>query len=364
MSVAQNKIISIDVNRKKKKVDEVFNSFINIQSDNTKGKYERVIKDFFKMVYNKELSDITPDDLEATEVYDVRNRYFTELIAQGYKKSTVMNYASIVRSFLSELERSRVFFDEDFYDYERLRDTVLSTKHYRDDTEERKTMGSREYELFYDWLANGRKWSKRYKHLAEKYQAVLEFMHNTAIRIDATFKIQWHNIKFESDHLGNQAWVVYAEDKGDKVNKKPISNDYYDMIKETFYQEDTKPTDYVFGELSKRTFQDLCKQFSDETGFKITAHSIKNGAVTALYNRTLDPYQVMKFADHESLETTMKYIRRDNSFLNAGSYILSSNISIDILNKIEYNDIIDVVNENPEIAYQIINKLKKKGKID
>lgn len=356
------KILSINVGSSKndEKIIRVYNSFLSMQSENTKRKYEKIIPQFFKMVIGKHLSQITADDLEQLEVSDVKDRYMAVMKDRGYKNTTIINYISAIRSFLSEMERNRVFLEDDFYDYQRIKEVVLRTSQFKDDSERRKTMGKDEYDKFHEWIIEGKEWSNRYSHLAYKYQLALEFMYVTAIRVNSVFSnITWADIKLESDSFGNQGYVVYALDKGNKVNKKPISNEFYMKLKNEMYNGDNK--DLIFKELSKRSFTNLCKDFSNETGQKITPHSIKNGAGTKLWNMTKDPMKVKDFLDHESLETTLKYIRTDNNFLESGSFILSSKISIDNLNEIDYNDIVNIVKENEELAYQVINKANLKG---
>lgn len=363
--VKQSNVIEIGKRRGRADIYRVYQNFVKMQSDNTRSKYERVIPEFFKMVYSKNVWEITADDLESTEIIDVQDKYFLELKQQGFKNSTLINYVSIVRSFLSELERHQVFMEEDFHDYQRLKEVVLNTKKYKNDKQGRKTMGTKEFDMFSEWLVNEREWSGRYENLGYKYRLALEFMHTTAVRINATFKnIKWSDIKYEADNFGNNAWVVYALDKGGKINKKPISEKFYELIKGTFYNEESKVDDLIFGELSKRSFQNLCTEWSKVSGIHITAHSIKNGAGTKLWQLTKDPMKVKDFLDHESLETTLAYIRTENNFYESGSFILSNDISVDLLDEVEYTDIVNIIKDNQDLAYQVISKLKEKGKLD
>ena len=272
-------------------------------------------------------------------------------------------YMTVVKSFLSELEKNEVFYNQAYTGYKKLRDVSLDTTRLKDDTENRKTMSEDGYEALHDWLVNGREWSERYVHKAEQYQLALEFMFNTAVRLNATFNhIKWKNIKFESDSQGNQSYVVYAKDKGGKINKKPISIEFYNKLKDLMYEGDDNAL--VFGAINKRSFSNYIKEFSEETGYEFTPHSIKNGAGTKLWNMTHDPIKVKDFLDHESLETTMRYIREQNNFLESGSYILSSSTNLASINDLEYNDIMEIISDNPDIAYQIISKAKQRGIIN
>lgn len=341
----------------------VYDIFISMQTARTQEKYQRVIPEFFQMVCDKLMQEIKANDLDSISRVDVQEKYFKPLKDKGFKNSTLRNYASVVKSFLSELEKNEVFYDQAYTGYKKLREVALDTTRLKDDTENRKTMSEDGYEALYDWLVNGREWSERYVHKAEQYQLALEFMFNTAVRLNATFNhIKWKNIKFESDSQGNQSYVVYAKDKGGKINKKPISIEFYNKLKDLMYEGDDNAL--VFGAINKRSFSNYIKEFSEETGYEFTPHSIKNGAGTKLWNMTHDPIKVKDFLDHESLETTMRYIREQNNFLESGSYILSSSTNLASINDLEYNDIMEIISENPDIAYQIISKAKQRGIIN
>lgn len=341
----------------------VYDIFISMQTARTQEKYQRVIPEFFQMVCGKLMQEIKANDLDSISRVDVQEKYFKPLKDKGFKNSTLRNYASVVKSFLSELEKNEVFYDQAYTGYKKLREVALDTTRLKDDTENRKTMSEDGYEALHDWLVNGREWSERYVHKAEQYQLALEFMFNTAVRLNATFNhIKWKNIKFESDSQGNQSYVVYAKDKGGKINKKPISIDFYDKLKDVMYEGDDNAL--VFGTINKRSFSNYIKEFSEETGYEFTPHSIKNGAGTKLWNMTHDPIKVKDFLDHESLETTMRYIREQNNFLESGSYILSSSTNLASINDLEYNDIMEIISDNPDIAYQIISKAKQRGIIN
>lgn len=347
----------------------VYEIFISMQAARTKEKYQRVIPQFFQMMCGKLMQEIQANDLDSISRMDVQEKYFKPLKDKGFKNSTLRNYASIVKSFLSELEKNEVFYDQAYTGYKKLREVALDTTRLKDDTENRKTMSEDGYEALHNWLVNGREWSERYAHKAEQYQLALEFMFNTAVRLNATFNnIKWKNIKFESDSQGNQSYVVYAKDKGGKVNKKPISIDFYDKLKDVMYEGDDNAL--VFGAINKRSFSNYIKEFSEETGYEFTPHSIKNGAGTKLWNMTHDPIKVTYFLDNNSLESTMKYIleknniTKENNFLESGSYILSSSTNLASINDLEYTDIMEIISDNPDIAYQIISKAKQRGIIN
>lgn len=342
---------------KTRNAEQVFRNWIAQVSENSKSSYERIIPQFFQMVSQVELIEITEDTLESITPDDVYNRYIKELKDMGFKDSTISNYISVVRSFITSLEENRLFSDIDF-DY--LRKTALSTKRLSNDIENRKKMSGDDYEAFSEWLLE-KGWSKRYADKGLKYAMALKFMYVTAIRIDATFSnIRWKNIRKEIDDYGNETYVIYALDKGNKVNKKPISMEFYEELNITM--DNTNDEGLVFGDLSKQSFTRLMKEFSDETGREITPHSIKVGAGTKLYKITKDIFKVQRFLDHSDPKVTMRYIRVDD-VTESGSFLMSSKITIDDLDKLSYDDLAMIIKKRPELAVTIINDARKEGLI-
>ena len=117
----------------------------------------------------------------------------------------------------------------------------------------------------------------------------------------------------------------------------------------------------VFGDISKQGLTKLTSQFAEENNLEFTPHSIKNSAGTKLYNMTRDLLKVSKFLDHENPKTTLRYIRIDENFADTGSYLMSSNINIEDIKKIEYNELVKIISARPELALAIITDAKREG---
>lgn len=340
-----------------KNPQEVFKNWLAQVSENSKASYERVVPQFFQLTSGVDVSEITADTLEIITPDDVYEKYINELRLMGFKDSTISNYISVVRSFVTTLEDNKLFSDIN-YDY--LKKTALSTKRLKNDLENRKKMSTSDYEDFSEWLIS-RDWSKRYQDRGIKYAMALKFMFVTAIRVDSAFNsVKWSNIKKELDDYGNITYVIYALDKGSKVNKKPISIEFYTELKEVMYNGDED--ELIFKGLNKRSFQELMKEFSDTTGREMTPHSIKVGAGTKLYKMTKDIFKVQRFLDHSDPKVTMRYIRVDD-MTESGSYMLSSEITIEELDELSYDDLVNIIKKKPELAYTVINDAKKIGLI-
>lgn len=335
---------------------KVYDNWIKQVTANSRASYGRVIPQFLEMALKTDTDSVTGDMLESLTPTDVYERYVSKLRFLGFKDSTISNYISIVRSYVGELESNRIFPD---IDYKYLKETALSTKRLKNDRVGRSDMSMDDYESFGEWLID-RGWSKRYRNKGVQYALVLKFMFTTAIRINSTFNnIRWVDIKRNFDNHGNFGYVIHALDKGGKINNKPITEDFYNELRENLFAGDEESL--VFGDLSKQNFTRLMNEFSKETGREITPHSIKVGAGTRLYSMTKDLLKVQKFLDHTDPKVTLRYIRNNNDITESGSYILSSDITIDEIDEISYDDLVRIIKSKPELAYTVIGEAKKGG---
>lgn len=336
----------------------VYDNWIdNCRSGHTKESYSRIVPMFFNMTLGIEIEEITSEILKEIKPALVDVYYKRPLIAKGLKQSTVINYLKVVGAFFYELEVNDLFPN---VNYLKIKERALSYDRLKDDTQARSRMSVTDYDVCYDWLMN-KEFSKRYHDKGIKYAAALKFMYTTAIRIESTFaNIKWKNIVRTEDFIGQEGWTIYAKDKGDKVNEKPISDEYYEELHSLLYEG--SDDDLVFQGLSKQGFTRLLKEFSDETGRKVTPHSIKVGAGTKLYSMTKDLVLTQRFLDHEDPKTTVRYIRNDDRS-QTGSHMLSKNIDIDMLDNISYEDLLSIVKDRKDLAYSTVLEAERRGVI-
>lgn len=326
----------------------------------TRESYKRVVPQFFKLMFDKEVEDITELDVLGIIPMVVEERYINYLIKEeGMKESTIKNYLAIVSSFIEYLSSNKLF----DVNYKFITDIALSGKSLKDDSGKRELMPEEEYESFREWLLN-KKFAKRYGNLNEKYALALELMYSTAIRIDAAFnKLKWSGIVWETDLMGNKGWTIYVVDKGSKTNRKPINNDLYNRLRETFYNEEDGDNSLVLTGASKQSFTRLMKEYSEETGVKMTPHSIKVGAGTKLYSMTKDIVLTSKFLDHADTKTTERYIRTDDDRTNTGSYIMSTPIDECQLEVLSLDDLKDILDKRSDLKRAILLEASKMKRI-
>lgn len=335
---------------------DVFNNWIDSSnSENTKTQYGRIVPNFFEMVTDKEIQFVTEEDIMALKPMTIDKKYKNVLLKNGYKQSTVISYLTIISSFFKQLDINGIF---PKINYMWVKEKLLSYSRLKDDSESRKNMSYAAYVKLKKWLKE-KEFSDRYKDNGKKYAYVLEFMWVTASRIDAVFKVKWSDISFEEDGLGQKGYTIYIHDKGGKINKKPISNEFYYQLEDILYNENLN--DPIFKGLGKRSFTQYVKEFCEETGYDFTPHSIKRGAVTQVYHLTHDLVVAQKFADHEDPKTTLRYIQDNPDRTSQGSYILSTDFSLDELDRLSKEQLLSIIKNRKDLSYMVVQEAHKQN---
>ena len=92
--------------RVKPTLKEVFDNWLeNSNSKNTKDSYKRIVPQFFSLTMNKDLQEVEEEDINNLTMMSVDKNYKEYILKElGYKKSTLINYLTIVSSFFKQLE--------------------------------------------------------------------------------------------------------------------------------------------------------------------------------------------------------------------------------------------------------------------
>lgn len=342
----------------KNEIREIFDIWVSSKkSEATKESYRRVVPQFFRLMFDKNVESIDQYDLLSIKPASVQELYLNKLESDGYKHNTIRNYLDIVSSFFNYMDANNVF----DVNYKFITEIALAGRSLREDNSRRELLSETQYNKLYNWLME-KEFSARYGNLGEKYALVLELMWSTAIRIDSVFtKVTWSDIVWEKDSVGNSSWVIYALDKGDKVNRKPINEALYTKLREVFYQGDE--TELVLKGVSKQSFTRLMKEYSDEFGVKVTPHSIKVGAGTKLYAMTKDIVLTSRFLDHSDTKVTERYIRTDEDITNTGSYIMTTPIDDNQLYGLSLNQLQDILRSRADLGRAVLLEAKKNNLI-
>lgn len=335
----------------------VLNTWINrSRSEATKSNYESNTKEFFDIFFNKDIKEITADDLMSIKPMDIDTKYKDVLKNKGMKDATIKYKIGIVSQFMNKLKINKVFDNVDF-DYiiqESLNDSDL-----KNDSEKRKRMSKLQLKEFQEWLVNERYVTGRYSFKGEQYKVLSEVLYVTGARITAVFNIKWSDIKQHIDEFNQKAWIIHVYDKGNKHNQYPITYEFYEKLRNTFSEN----KEFLFESLSQKGFTNDMSKFAELKGLQaeaFTPHSLRRLAITSYYKLSNDIVKTANFASHESIETTYRYIDEENDFLSTGSYLLSGKeITIEDIQDLSKEELLNIISKKGDmINYIYINSKK------
>lgn len=344
---------------REEQIYDTFESWVDSRkSVQTKIKYRNIATMFVQMVFNKTVEEIKEEDFTKLKYSIVYDRFVKPLKTnttekKGIKDSTISNYLTIVSSFFDYIDREEVFSNVNF---RKIRDKYLSIDNLAKDKEHINPMSMSDFDMFKEWLVNRDYPRTKDKEIGAKYSVLSEFMFVTAIRVSATFSLKWSDFEDYRSMYDNQSVKISVKDKGSKINVKFISVEFFETMKAMLYDGDN--SDLVFKDLNKRTFANLMERFSDETGRKITPHSIKVGAGTNLYARTKDIVKTQRFLDHEDINTTTAYIRDSGNPEDSGSFILSTKYNYDKLRDLSKEELLNLIMQHEDICYTVYSDAK------
>lgn len=339
---------------------DVFNNWLRkTRSDHTAIAYDRAVRQFFITVFDKEIEEVTIDDLAEITQLMIDRKYKEVLYKRGMKNSTIAYYIGNVAAFFKQLDINR---KNDGVNYDYIANIALDARELQVDGGKTPKMSKNDLEAFKSWLVNERFIEGKNAHLGAKYAMVADMLWVTGSRVTAIFNIRWIDFMYEEDSRGKFGYNLYVQDKGKKENRKPITSTFYGLVKERFYQG--KDGDKVFGELSRQGFGKRLSEFGELVGKKFSPHSIKVGSVSEVYYITKDIELTARFADHESLETTRGYIDVDNDRTNHGSYILSSNkIGLGDINQLSKEQLLGIIQGRHDFVQSIYHEAASRGYI-
>ena len=333
-------------------IGELFIGWVDSLGESAQSNYSNNIKEFFQMMYNKDVSEVTEDDLASIRPHDVQKNYISELM-KNCKNSTIKYKVKNIQQFMSKLNINRVYKN---VNYAFINDVALSTKHLRDDSSRTRKMTKEDFEALKEWFVNDRYAEGRYSYKGKIYATLVDFMYVTGSRISASFKVKWTDIKQRKDDYGQLAYVIYIRDKGNKLEMFPITDEFHTQLKENLYDGNDEVT--IFNKISQRGFTNDIKKFAQELDLHeediFTPHSIRSLAITTYYSMNKDIVATKNFANHESIETTVGYIQDDNNFMMSGSYMLSSpEVTIDDISDLSKEELLSIIKDKKDIIHYI-----------
>ena len=320
----------------KNNVFRVIQTFIlsmSINSKKTAQEYEADIRQFFKIMRNKDIEELTDHDLKVTHQEAQEYQY---IMRQKYSANTVNRKISSLRSLYNKLKANDFDVNPLAFDLNKIKNTetnsydVLTVDEALRMIEEAKK------------LNNG-----------EEKSLLIELAVMTSIRLEALINLTWANFVEKGDF-----YLVQVFDKGRKFDEKPIKKDLYHRLLRL--KKDN--TNKVFS-ISKRTVERAVKELAKRMGMEdrnITFHSLKKVGVNWILETTGDIVLAAKQGNHSTINTTYKYyVDKKKKYDNYAGLTIGEKPDLNILKQVDIETIIKAISAmSVDVQQSLVNKIK------
>jgi len=322
------------------------------KSENTYKNYNRYYSEFFVFVCNKQISEITWEDIFKVTYEDIDN-YKRYLINKGDSGNYINQKIFACKALWKKLHTFNhdVNYTEVF-DFEREEFEVVNFA----------ALNDKEVELLLNFMD-----SQKYKPKT-KYM-FFEFLYIVGCRKNVALELTWNDIVRRHDNKkGIDVWVVSFKDqkfkdKGKRVNKAINDDLYVKLIELKECGESTG--DKVF-DLSKETFEDVFTKFQDKynlhekDGKKVCIHSIKKASGWLVQNTFGDINKTRKHLCHESIELTAKTYIGDEDYCDQASYLIGKNVDKDFFKELDKDTLISLIeNSGKDVQMRLYYEYEK-----
>lgn len=295
-------------------------------SINTAKKYEKDIRDFFMFVRNKNIEDLTPEDLNIinAEVLD-----YQSYLSDRFKNSTANNKLIAIKSLYN-------FFQKNNYNINLY---ALDVDDLPDDTRRIGYLSPDEVHYLADLALKYETHNRYMKH------ALILLAYATSMRKSALLKLEYKHIRpceEEPDH-----YIIEPDflDKGEKIYKKIHANLYKKLLEAKEKDKRNRTDDRIFTIDAKGIHQmlkRLCKIAGFDPRRNISFHSIRKAGVDFAYEYTGgDMIAVTAQGSWSSPEVPYKYYLKPQT--NITGIAAFEQIDDDIFDQLTHEELLMLV---------------------
>lgn len=321
-------------------------------SKNTAHSYDKRLREFFDVMFDKSIEKTTEDEITSLERADIQNKYVSYLRQKGNTNNSIAVKLGSVKSYFDYLESNGIDVNP----------SMLKFK-LKSDVSHVDYLSHSEMISLFNYLEQFPE-TDVYK---DEYIMATQFMWVTGFRVGATKNIKWSD--FELKKEGNKKiWTVLAHEKKQKDVLRALSDDFMDKMHDYHEKQKERIGDVeltfprINSQAGYRQYLRRLKSFGEKIDKNITPHSIKASAVTYNWNRTKDIIAVKNFANHSHASTTTDiYIRPDDNLSSQLSYTVDKELNFDTIKKLGVDGLIDMLkqSENRDLAENLLARLEE-----
>ncbi len=319
---------------------ETFLMSKGLDSDKTQVAYRGDIEQFFKIMRNKDIGQLTFDDL-CFKNYEVE--HYKAILAEQYAGSTVNRKIATLKSLYDYLAANDVKVNKDAFNVKRVKHKTAS-------------WGVLSPEEGYEMVERVKTQRK-----GEIKSLLIHTALETSFRLTALLNATYDNLSEERNKQG--LWTLTVIEKGGEEVTMPINDELYEKL-----QAIRKPNQKKIFNLDPKTCRDAIKTLCEEMGISpkrnISFHSLRKVAINFAIDTGADVMTASRQANHKNPSTTMNYyLDRDKEDLsNMPGLLMGKKVDLSILESLSAEEWMLLVRQLDGVTQRkIIRKAKEKA---
>lgn len=299
------------VNNKRNNKDNV------MEKSSTRISYEKNIREFFKIVLDKDVEHLTEDDLKLKK-RDIIN-YRTQLINKGNANGTVNQKMSSVKSLFTSLNAEH---DVNI--------AIFNIKRLDDNPNSYGNLSQTEAERFAETAHS----TEREKPFLKKM--LILFAIRTSFRIDEILNVKWNDFEYVDG-----VYKITVVGKRSKINTNSISAKLYNEIAKL--KELNKDDSELVFQISENAVNEMMKRLREKLEIKeernIVFHSFRKVAIDWELEMTGDIKKAAQQGNHTNIDTTYRhYINKNRDYTQTPGVRMEEDIDLSFLDQLSIED--------------------------
>lgn len=308
-------------NNENKNVFETIHTFLlrkGQNSENTKGTYERAIRDFFRTMRGKELEDLTISDIifekSQIESYQVK-------LKEHYKGSTVNGAMTAIKQCYEKLEDNNFPVQSSWFKLER---------YDEHDSESYDTLTHEEVLAVIDLVSKTRKGSEK--------ALLVRLAYATAFRKESILTMTWNQIV----NIDGQ-WYAKVMGKGNKWSHKKLTDDLYETLM-SFKEEVGRDNIFQLTNKTIRKMMDKIRESFDFGDRKIVFHSIKKASMNEVNIITGgDLKAIQAHGDHEDVSTSLNSYIANKKIEDLVAVDINTSVPVEAFDSLSQEELVNIL---------------------
>lgn len=310
-----------------------------LDSKNTQSAYRSDIEQFFKIMRNKDIGQLTFDEL-CFKNYEIEQ--YKAILAEQYAGSTVNRKIATLKSLYDYFAANDIKVNKNAFKVKRIKHNTAS-------------WGALSPEEGFEMVERVKKQRK-----GAIKSALIHTALETSFRLSALLSAEYSNISETKNEQG--LWTMTLIEKGNKEVTMPISDELYEKL-----QSIRKPKQKKIFNLDPKTCRNALKTVCEEMGISakrnISFHSLRNVAINFSIDIGQDIMTAARQGNHSSPSTTLNhYLKKKEDLSNMPGLLMGQKIDLSILESLSAEEWMLLVRQLDGVTQRkIIRKAKEKA---